>query len=255
MLRIGIITAGAIVPAFLIISGMTVGSAMAQTAANGTPGQPIQLLPIAQQGKAAARPEAKSVAKSSIKSHIALSRKTKSHASVAAARARHHAAPQLADADPASHSASPTTPTAAPADVPTISAASPQPEAAPPEPAPPGAPIAGDYAAQVTTHKAVNERDVAAPDADASVNATSPTVAAAKAPSMRDVADIRPKSDSANVAVGQRQSSEVGSVSWILQVLAALGGAVTAGSVAWFLIGSSPQRTYGSAFTLSPYAS
>jgi hypothetical protein len=244
MLRIRIITAGAIVPAFLIISGMTVGSAMAETAANGTPGQPIQLLPIAQQVKAAARSEAKSVAKSSIKSRIALWRKTKSHASVAAARARHHATPQLADADPASHSASPTTPTAAPADVPTISAAAPQREAAPPEPAPPGAPIAGDHAAQVTTHKAVNER-LAAPDADVSVNATSPTVAAEQAPSMRDVADITPKSDSANVAVGQRQSSEFGSVSWILQVLGALGGAVIAGAVAWFLIGRSPQQIYG----------
>ena len=97
----------------------------------------------------------------------------------------------------------------------------------------------------MTTHKAVNERDIAAPDADVSVNAASPTVAAAKAPSMRDIADMTPKSNSANVAVGQRQRSEVGSVSWILEVLAALGGAVTAGSVAWFLIGSSPQRTYG----------
>lgn len=39
--------------------------------------------------------------------------------------------------------------------------------------------------------------------------------------------------------------SRVGSASWIAQVLAALGGAVAAGSVAWFLIGSGPLRTYG----------
>ena len=41
------------------------------------------------------------------------------------------------------------------------------------------------------------------------------------------------------------QGGEVGSTSWILQVMAALGGAVAAGSVAWFLIGAAPQRTYG----------
>ena len=47
-------------------------------------------------------------------------------------------------------------------------------------------------------------------------------------------------------AVGEpQQPNEVGSTSWILQVLAALGGAVTAGTVAWFLIGGTPQRTYG----------
>jgi hypothetical protein len=252
MLRIGIVTASTIVSAFLIISGMTVGSATAQTAANGTPGQPIQLLPIARQRQAAAQPAAKSVAQSSIRSGIALRRKTKSHVSVANARARHHAALQLADADPVSHSASPTPPTAAPADVPTIAAAASQPETAPPERAPPGAAIVDDYAAQVSAPQAVNESNLAASDADVPVNATSPTVAAAKAPSMRDIADVTPKSDSTNVAVGRRQSGEVGSVSWILQVLAALGGAVTVGSVAWFLIGPSPQGTYGRAFTLSP---
>ena len=37
----------------------------------------------------------------------------------------------------------------------------------------------------------------------------------------------------------------VGSTSWIAQVLAALGGAVAAGAVAWFLIGTRPVRTYG----------
>lgn len=40
-------------------------------------------------------------------------------------------------------------------------------------------------------------------------------------------------------------ANSVGSVSWIAQVLAALGGAVAAGAVAWFLIGSGPVRTYG----------
>jgi len=39
-------------------------------------------------------------------------------------------------------------------------------------------------------------------------------------------------------------SSSIGSIAWIAQVLAALGGAVTAGVVAWFLIGAGPARTY-----------
>jgi hypothetical protein len=39
-------------------------------------------------------------------------------------------------------------------------------------------------------------------------------------------------------------SSLIGSIAWIAQVLAALGGAVTAGVVAWFLIGAGPARTY-----------
>jgi hypothetical protein len=41
------------------------------------------------------------------------------------------------------------------------------------------------------------------------------------------------------------KTDPVGSASWIAQVLAALGGAVTAGAVAWFLIGGGPARTYG----------
>jgi hypothetical protein len=42
-----------------------------------------------------------------------------------------------------------------------------------------------------------------------------------------------------------RNTSDVGSASWIAQVLAALGGAIAAGAVAWFLIGAGPVRTYG----------
>lgn len=39
--------------------------------------------------------------------------------------------------------------------------------------------------------------------------------------------------------------SPVGSASWIAQMLAALGGAIAAGAVAWFLIRPAPQRNYG----------
>lgn len=41
------------------------------------------------------------------------------------------------------------------------------------------------------------------------------------------------------------KTTTVGSASWFAQVLAALGGAIAAGAVAWFLIGGGPVRTYG----------
>jgi hypothetical protein len=37
----------------------------------------------------------------------------------------------------------------------------------------------------------------------------------------------------------------MGSASWIAQLLAALGGAIAAGAVAWFLIRPAPERNYG----------
>jgi len=52
------------------------------------------------------------------------------------------------------------------------------------------------------------------------------------------------QNDSAQNTSAQ-DTSAVGSASWIAQVLAALGGAIAAGTVAWFLIGAGPVRTYG----------
>ena len=53
------------------------------------------------------------------------------------------------------------------------------------------------------------------------------------------------KPDATSAMVAQAQRADVSSTSWFLQVMAALGGAAAAGSVAWFLIGSAPQRMYG----------
>jgi hypothetical protein len=47
------------------------------------------------------------------------------------------------------------------------------------------------------------------------------------------------------MAAAHEDENQVGSASWIAQVLAALGGAIAAGSVAWFWIGASPRRMYG----------
>jgi hypothetical protein len=45
-------------------------------------------------------------------------------------------------------------------------------------------------------------------------------------------------------AAAPQNESPVGSASWIAQVLAALGGAITAGVVAWLLIRPAPERIY-----------
>ena len=59
------------------------------------------------------------------------------------------------------------------------------------------------------------------------------------------VATAEPAKQSLFAAQAPFSSLPLGSATWIAQVLAAIGGAVAAGSVAWFLIGYAPQRSYG----------
>jgi hypothetical protein len=47
------------------------------------------------------------------------------------------------------------------------------------------------------------------------------------------------------VALMQQFDRDGAAHSWMAEVMVTLGGAVTAGLVAWFLIGSAPQRRYG----------
>ena len=47
------------------------------------------------------------------------------------------------------------------------------------------------------------------------------------------------QSNSGEAVVSQTPSSSIGSMSWLLRVIAALSGAVVTGSLAWFLIGPS----------------
>lgn len=238
MLRIGIIAAGAIFPALLIVSGMVSGSATAQTATDATPGKPIQLLQTVQQGKPQARLQARSAAraaaKPSVKSRVAYRKKPRPHLA-AAARGRQLSRPPITEAAASS---------AAPAAATTIAAATPPLAAAPLKPARSSEVVAGGHPVQVASSDAGETIELSANNDNMPANETPPTGATLSAPPMRDVAEA-PKSDAATVAVAQQQRGEIGGASWILQVLAALGGAITAGSVAWFLIGSMPQRTYG----------
>jgi hypothetical protein len=108
-------------------------------------------------------------------------------------------------------------------------------------------------ASQVTPSELVIDGEavrVAAPDdandIDLAANAHSPPASdpsAAAATVVRAVGTetIAP-ADNANsgaAAVSQTPSSSIGTMAWLLRVIAALSGAVVTGSIAWFLIGPS----------------
>ena len=108
--------------------------------------------------------------------------------------------------------------------------------APPPESMPPGV----DAGLNPTEVKIQTVKITALDQADARDPTVNHAAPAAATPS-DDSADASPQ-QTALVAPVHRDESAVGSASWIAQVLAALGGAVAAGAVAWFLIGGGPVR-------------
>jgi hypothetical protein len=220
-----------ILTALAALSIMTVGGAAAQAETNTAPGNPIPLLKIlAKPDKARAKIHGKRVGRRMGKTHMAAKTRALLHRS---ARAR-PAAPTPADND-----ALPTNVAAAPSAAPPTAASPPSPAASLAEPTP-NELVVGGRTVQVTAPDNVNEIDEAAgPQPVAASAATS-------AARLGDGAEAEPASETATVAVARAQleRSPVGSTSWVMQILAALGGAFAAGSAAWFLIGSAPQRTY-----------
>ena len=225
MLSIRIVAAGA------LISVMTVGGAMAQTATDTGAGKPIQLLQVATQpDKTKSKPHAKRI----MKIRTAAKRTGRRHHLAAerpihVAEAAKPAAPAAAPADVWAN----VTPVTAPA---TVASAAPAPQlaAAAPE-STPSELVVGGQTVHVVSPDDANEIDRAA---DAQII---PSVAAKQSA----VAPAAPAADTATIALAHEQTSNVGTASWIAQILAALGGAVAAGAAAWFLMGSAPQRTYG----------
>jgi hypothetical protein len=216
MLSIRIITAGAILV-------MAVGSAAAQTATNTVPGKPIQLMPILTNAdktktKIHAKRLSKTVAKTAHKTRFALARRKPIHSAETAK------VTEPTNIWPVPAAAVPTNLAAA---EPALQPASASTELIPSEL------VVGGRTVQVVSPDDANEIDRAADGTQASTAAP------------RDIAETKPQPDQVETAPAQRTVSEVGSASWIAQVLAALGGAVAAGSLAWFLIGSAPQRMYG----------
>jgi hypothetical protein len=70
----------------------------------------------------------------------------------------------------------------------------------------------------------------------------------AAAPASANSAKSAPKAPVVRAMVAAAAANNpdpVGSSAWIAHVLAALGGAIAAGAVAWFLIGAAPRRNYG----------
>jgi hypothetical protein len=130
----------------------------------------------------------------------------------------------------------------------------------------PGAPVMGplvigDQPVEIASQNDVNALDLAAdkttdapanaPPINATPNDAAPSykMAAMSAPAAAVISDTASKSDSikANLAAPAPEAAQtaVGSPGWFAQVMAALAGAVAAGTIAWFLIGAAPQRTYG----------
>jgi hypothetical protein len=92
--------------------------------------------------------------------------------------------------------------------------------------------VVGGQTVQVEPPNQFNAIDLAAdkPDAAEDVTLKSDFAAASATP------------QAMVVGASQPDDSAVGTASWIAKVLAAFGGAVAAGSAAWFMIGSSPPR-------------
>jgi hypothetical protein len=154
---------------------------------------------------------------------------------------------------------------AAPPSVPAATAAAAlPPQAAPPAAAKTGELMVGGQTVHVRSPDEANELDLAASEpgttatAPASEPALSPdstplyNLAATSPPAEPDVAPAVNAAPPAGVlpAVGAeppqadaaQPKSPIGSAFWIMQIMAALGGAAAAGSAAWFLIGSASPR-------------
>lgn len=227
MLRISIATAGI---SLLVLTLMTGGGAVAQSA----PGKPIQLLQIlAKPDKA--KPHAKRLSTAWRKTHVALAKAKTKHPAEAASPAT-AAAPDNALSAGMGAANSPEIAAAAPA-TPAAPAAAVAARSAEPVPS---ELVVGGHTVQIVSPDEANDIDLAADLSAAPPAASTATTAAAA-----DVGKAEPAHAAMLVAASRDDASAVGNASWIAQVLAALGGAVAAGSVAWFLIGSAPQRTYG----------
>jgi hypothetical protein len=227
--------------------------------------------------KSASRSEARAETKAETRQHVSFRRKHRPRSEMAEQRrpqrpavaAGSEAPAAQVAAKPAAQLLTPAAPLSASLSAPAAPAAA----AATPSPAPPttGALMIGGQAVQVLSPDEANELDLAAnaPSASAAAPASntpapasdsaplfnlaapSPAAASEAAPAGNAAptgsvppaatAALAAEMESAKVEVARPKSS-IGSASWIMQIMAALGGAVAAGSAAWFLIGSASPR-------------
>jgi len=247
MLSLRIVAAGAVV---LFACGTAAGGAAAQSATADTPGKPLELLRIIEQPL---RPKVAAHSRFHAAIHRSFAARSKRHSVIAEAKAQH---PTAQDAAPAIVPDDNSAPAAVATTEPALQPVPPLAEPAI------GELVVGNRTVALASQSDVNEIDLAA-DAtgkrsanlspsnakadDAAANAA-PSVPTTATPASAVISDSGSKSDSIkNAPAPQPQAarSTVGSPGWIAQVMAAAAGAVAAGSLAWFLIGSAPQRTYG----------
>jgi hypothetical protein len=215
-----IITAGAVLGVVLVLA---TGAVSAQTATDNAPAKPVSLLKIVGQ-PATAKPETKPDAK--LVKHTArrLARKSRRHATDVAAATERPAqdatdtpatgAWPAGDAAPLAGlggvAATPAAPTAFPAVDQSLSEL-----------------VVGGRTVQLAASDTINAIDLAA-DRDA----TAPNITAPPAPAP---------------ATALAQPDDQRRDAWYEELLVTLGGALTAGVLAWLLIGAAPARMYGGA--------
>jgi hypothetical protein len=173
-----------------------------------------------------------------------------------AVHARHAATKKFAARDHA-HRERALTASAFAEEPPPQAAPNPQPASAPNWPAVTAAPTVASTqpaAAPVATNTATGNESSSAdaagtsPDPDASPVQTLKITSAAAGTDDNTTTAPMPAASQTVLAAPVHTASKttaIGSASWFAQVLAALGGAIAAGAVAWFLIGAGPVRTYG----------
>ena len=241
MLSIRIVTAGAVAAMAFVLAA---GGASAQTAASDQAGKPLSLLAglspphdsKVHETKARAHEKAASrtIGKTAAKSPIAKNTKlvSKRHNRTAAAQSQEPPAQPAPVTPPAA--VWPLTDAASPADI-----ATPTPsETAPPDnEAAPHEFVVGGQTVEVAAADQVNQIDLAANDDG--VTAATRIDSSEKTQVMQTVLAAPAHEDAS------QNAGPISNASWFAQVLAALGGAFAAGTVAWFLIGSGPVRTYG----------
>jgi len=223
MPRIRVVSLAAVVALAVAVAA---AGANAQTATNDQAGKPLALLAglkPPQQTKASVH--AKAGSKKPVK--VAKRNITEKHRAAAAAQTPETPAP----ANPVPENVWPRPDQTTPANT-----AAAEQAAAPAADDPPlSAIVVNGQTVQIASPDDVNDIDLAADDRNAA------PAAAARS----DRVDMAPEATPVVATATRDDASPVGSASWVAQVFAALGGAIAAGSVAWFLIGSGPQRMYG----------
>jgi sensor c-di-GMP phosphodiesterase-like protein len=239
-----------IITASAVLLAVTIGSAAAQDQPSA--GKPLQLLKFAHpQARAPLHPHARVAEKLAkpleVKRHVAKTIVAKHHKMFAATHLHAVHLNKMAEAPPAAEPARPAS-AAAPATIwPAVNAAAPAAIAMPSQAAAPRnvtteqvvSDAPNDIAAngQIAQAAAVAEPNVPDPATehhDAALDIAPPAQSAAAEPVVR--AMVATPDPVESDAISQVWTGQVGSASWMAQVVAALGGAMVAGVVAWFLI-------------------